>query len=201
MKAAGTRMSKEIPELKFLLSEVEKAYSRSVSTTTDFEALSVVIERDINERLSASTLKRLWGYVSNNSSPSLTTLNILSRFVGKRDFRTFCEDLKKMELFESSFFTSTFISASDLAPGDTVRIGWNPDRIVCLEYLGNFRFRVVQNYNSSLREGDEFECSSFFLGYPLYIPRILRNEEYTPSYIAGSANGLTTLELAQAIFN
>ena len=68
-------------------------------------------------------------------------------------------------------------------------------------HLGNFRFRVVQNYNSSLREGDEFECSSFFLGYPLYIPRILRNEEYTPSYIAGSANGLTTLELAQAIFN
>lgn len=188
-------MSKEIPELKFLLSEVEKSYGRSVSTTTDFEALSVVIEREINDRLSASTLKRLWGYVSNNSSPSLTTLNILSRFIGKNDFRTFCEDLKKMELFESSFFTSTFISASDLQPGDAIRIGWNPDRIVGLEYLGDFRFRVTRNMNSSLREGDEFEVSSFFLGYPLYIPRIFRNGEYTPSYIAGSVNGLTTLGL------
>ena len=195
MKANGIRMSKEIPELKFLLSEVEKSYGRRVNTTTDFEALSVVIERDINERLSASTLKRLWGYVSNYSSPSLTTLNILSRFVGKRDFRTFCEDLKKLAIFESSFFTTHFISASDLKPGDAVRIGWNPDRMVCLEYLGDFRFRVVQNLNSSLREGDEFECSSFFLGYPLYIPRVLRDGEYTPSYIAGSANGLTTLDL------
>lgn len=195
MKTTGIRMSKEIPELKFLLSEVEKSYGRSVSTTTDFEALSVVIERDINERLSASTLKRLWGYVSNNSSPSLTTLNILSRFVGKSDFRAFCEDLKKMELFESSFFTSTFISASDLRPGDAVRVGWNPDRMVGLEYLGDFRFRVTHNLNSSLREGDEFEVSSFFLGYPLYIPRIMREGEFTPSYIAGSVNGLTTLEL------
>ena len=188
-------MSKEIPELKFLLAEVEKTYGRSVSTTTDFEALSVVIERDINEMISSSTLKRLWGYVSNNSSPSLTTLNILSRFIGQKDFRTFCESLKKMELFESSFFTSTFISASDLEPGAIVRIGWNPDRVVHLEYLGSFHFRVQRNYNSSLQEGDEFDISSFFLGYPLYIPRILRGGQYTPSYIAGSVNGLTTLEL------
>lgn len=188
-------MSKEIPELKYLLAEVEKTYGRGVHTTTDFEALSVVIERDINERLSASTLKRLWGYVSNNSSPSLTTLNILSRFVGKDDFRTFCEDLKTKSAFESGFFTSLSVSTSDLRPGNAVRIGWNPDRIVCLEYLGEHRFRVTHNYNSSLQEGDEFEVSSFFLGYPLYIPRILRNGEYTPSYIAGSVNGLTTLEL------
>ena len=195
MKLNGTRMSKEIPELKFLLAEVEKTYGRSVSTTTDFEALSVVIERDINEMISSSTLKRLWGYVSNNSSPSLTTLNILSRFIGQKDFRTFCESLKKMELFESSFFSSTFISASDLEPGAIVRIGWNPDRVVHLEYLGSFHFRVQRNYNSSLQAGDEFDISSFFLGYPLYIPRILRGGQYTPSYIAGSVNGLTTLEL------
>jgi len=97
MKVNGHHMSKEIPELKFLLSEVEKAYGRGVHTTTDFEALSVVIEHDINERLSCSTLKRLWGYVSNHSSPSLATLNILSRYVGKRDFLAFCEAIKRRE--------------------------------------------------------------------------------------------------------
>lgn len=187
-------MSKEIPELKYLLSEVEKRYGRGVNTTTDFEALSVVIEHDINERLSSSTLKRLWGYVSNNSSPSLTTLNILSRYVGTRDFRAFCEDLMKWDLQESGFFTTSCILTSGLEKGARIRIGWNPDRLVLLEYQGDFLFRVLQNLNSSLQEGDEFEASSFFLGYPLYIPRILRDGDYTPSYIAGSVNGLTTLE-------
>ena len=54
--------------------------------------------------------------------------------------------------------------------------------MVHLEYLRDSRFRVQRNFNSSLQEGDEFEGSSFFLGYPLYIPRILRKGEYTPSF-------------------
>lgn len=49
------RMSKQIPELNYLLSEVEKHYGRRISTSTDFEALSVVIEHDINEMVSCFT--------------------------------------------------------------------------------------------------------------------------------------------------
>ena len=37
---------KNIPELSFLLSEVEKKYGRRVATSTDFETLSVVIEME-----------------------------------------------------------------------------------------------------------------------------------------------------------
>ena len=78
------RMRKEIPELNALLSEVERKYGRRIATSTDFEALSVVIEHEINEMISASTLKRLWGYVSSNPSPRVSTLDILSRYVGSR---------------------------------------------------------------------------------------------------------------------
>ena len=72
-------MSKNIPELTFLLSEVEKKYNRRIATTTDFESLSVVIEHTTGELLSSSTLKRLWGYVSLNPTPRISTLDILSR--------------------------------------------------------------------------------------------------------------------------
>lgn len=190
-----TMTGKEIPELKFLLAEVGRIYGRGIHTTTDFEALSVVIEHSINERISASTLKRMWGYVTNRSAPRLATLDILSRYVGKPDFRQFCETLKKSGLTESGLFSSVRISASDLAPGAVIRLGWNPDRLILLEYLGASRFRVRENLNSSLRAGDEFEASAFFLGYPLYIPAILRDGADLPAYIAGSINGLTTLEL------
>lgn len=50
---------KIIPELNCLLEEVEKVYGRKILTTTDFEALSVVLERETGEMLSSSTLKRL----------------------------------------------------------------------------------------------------------------------------------------------
>ncbi len=37
---------KAIPELKCLLDEVEKRYGRMICTTTDFEALAVVIQHE-----------------------------------------------------------------------------------------------------------------------------------------------------------
>ncbi len=43
-----------IPELTYLLSEVERKHNRRIATTTDFESLSVVIEHHTGELLSAS---------------------------------------------------------------------------------------------------------------------------------------------------
>lgn len=189
------RMSKQIPELNYLLSEVEKHYGRRISTSTDFEALSVVIEHDINEMVSSSTLKRLWGYVSSNPVPRISTLDVLSRYIGYRDYLDFCESVKNSPAFESGFFSSKCINVSELNSGSTVNIGWNPNRIVSLKYLGGYKFRVTDSLNSQLRAGDEFELTSFMLGYPLYIPRIFREGEYTPSYIAGSNDGLTALDV------
>ena len=38
-----------MPELAYLLDEVEQKYGRRIATTTDFESLSVVIEHQIGE--------------------------------------------------------------------------------------------------------------------------------------------------------
>ena len=64
-----------IPELTYLLSEVERKYNRRIATTNDFESLSVVIEHYTGELLSASTLKRLWGYVSLNPTPRVASFH------------------------------------------------------------------------------------------------------------------------------
>ena len=74
-------IQKDMPELAYLLEEVEKKYGRRIATTTDFEALSVVIEHQAGEMLYSSTLKRLRGYVSLSPTPRVATLDILSRFV------------------------------------------------------------------------------------------------------------------------
>ena len=109
--------NKDIPELNYLLTQVEKHYGRRVATTTDFEALSVFIEHETGELLSASTLKRLWGYVSSRPTPRKDTLDILSRFIGYRDFRMFCGSLKSTEAFASKFLTDDVVYCADLPAG------------------------------------------------------------------------------------
>lgn len=187
--------SAQIPELSFLLAVVEKTYGRKLTTTTDFESLSVVIEHETGGYISSSTLKRMWGYVSLNPTPRRSTLDILARYVGKRDFSTFCEDLKTVPDFESSFFTTKHIAVADLQEGAGITIGWAPNRVVVMKYLGNFLFEVISSANSKLEVGDRFELSNLMLGYPLYISRILRNGSYTPSYVAGRLEGLNLLEI------
>lgn len=187
--------NKIIPELNYLLKEVEKHYGRPLKTSANFEALSIVIERDLGEIISASTLKRLWGYVSLRPTPRMNTLNVLSKFIGKRDFATFCQNILDDEFNVSEFFTTKNICSSDLDKGTEIILGWAPNRIVLLRYDGQSTYTVMKSENSKLLTGDQFQAESFMLGYPLYIPRILRNGNYTPSYIAGTKEGLDRVDV------
>ena len=67
-----------------------------------------------------------------------------------------------------------------------------------LKYLGGSRYKVAKSENAKLLTGDEFVASQFMLGYPLFLDRILREGEYTPSYVAGKIEGLNYLEVTPA---
>lgn len=188
---------KEIPELQYLLELVEKQYGRKLSTTTDFESLSVIIEKATGDLLSSSTLKRLYGYVSLNTIPRKTTLDILSRFIGNRDYETFRISLSNDPQFSSRFFSAKTVTTSELKAGDRLRIGWPANRIVTLNYLGNDLFEVETSVNASLVKGDRFRQVSFMKGYPLYLSRILRDGDYTPAYVAGMNSGLNLIEIVK----
>ena len=188
---------KEIPELQYLLELVEKQYGRKLSTTTDFESLSVIIEKTTGELLSSSTLKRLYGYVSLNTVPRKTTLDILSRFIGNRDYETFRISLSNDPQFSSRFFSAKTVTTSELKAGDRLRIGWPAKRIVTLNYLGDDLFEVETSVNASLVKGDRFRQVSFMKGYPLYLSRILRDGDYTPAYVAGMNSGLNLIEIVK----
>jgi hypothetical protein len=54
-----------------------------------FEKLSSMILEKTGERLSVSTLKRIWGKVSYQHAPAKSTLNILARYAGYENWRSF----------------------------------------------------------------------------------------------------------------
>lgn len=128
--------------------------------------------------------------------PRMITLDILSQYIGYRDFRHFCEDLRSSDVFSSLFFTATTILSKDLSQGERLAIGWAPDRVVELTYLGEDLFEVKDGGTSQLKAGDKFLKSEFFLGKPLYIAKIFRGEDETPAYEAGKVGGLNLLKVS-----
>ena len=61
---------------------VEESADHAIATSNDFIFLSGEIQGRLNENLSVSTLKRLWGYVDGYASVRPSTLDILARFTG-----------------------------------------------------------------------------------------------------------------------
>ncbi|RFS13594.1 hypothetical protein D0T08_25765 [Emticicia sp. C21] len=59
----------------------------------DFERLNEQIFAETNVQISVSTLKRIFGKASYNSSPSLTTLNTLAQFIGFANWRDFAKSI------------------------------------------------------------------------------------------------------------
>ncbi len=80
-----------------LREKVEEATNRKPKTPKDFDILSETIFEKTHERLSATTLKRVWGYLTVSSSPRVSTLDILAQFIDYHDWKDFCQQTAVVE--------------------------------------------------------------------------------------------------------
>lgn len=180
----------EIEELKLL---VEQRYGKKLYTTTDFDEFSLTLQKKHGLAVSSSTMKRLYGYVGDSHKPRVATLDMLAKYIGYNDYTAFVAWLKKSTRYNSSFFDANQLVSSDIQPGGVVEIGWAPNRLLRLVYLGESTYRIVEAVNSKLRVGDVFVTGCFIKGQPLYLPYIERKGEHTPPFVAGRNGGLSIM--------
>lgn len=111
-----------------LREEIESFVDRKMKTPKDFDFLAEQIFDKLHENVSSTTLKRIWGYLSESSSPRLSTLDILAQFVEYKDWDEFCH--QEITQKESSSIPSRhrFFSWKILVPLAVVvialLIGW-----------------------------------------------------------------------------
>ncbi|RDY60035.1 hypothetical protein [Flagellimonas nanhaiensis] len=78
--------------IQYLVAQVEEQLGWGSGTNwsnKDFEELSDRIFESTKKRLSVTTLKRIWGRAELIANPSSATLDILSEFIGHRNWREF----------------------------------------------------------------------------------------------------------------
>ena len=80
--------------IKQLRRAVERTLGRKMQTNKDFDCLSDSVYDQTHAKISTTTLKRLWGYLSEGVTPRRYTLDQLAHFVGYDDFDAFCASLE-----------------------------------------------------------------------------------------------------------
>lgn len=190
-------VSVNIPEIFALRQRVEDTFGQPLATHNAFIALVEAIDAALREHLSESTLERLWSYSTRGADAiSVRTLDVLSRYVGAASWKDFCACLKASSPIESEAFSGDSVISTRLAPGARLQLGWMPDRLVTVTYIGQNRFVVEESLNSSLQPGDSFECLQLQTGRPLYLDRFRRaGSSAEARYVAGERHGLTTLKV------
>lgn len=188
-------IKRNIPQISALRQHVERRFGKKLAVHADFQALTAAIEAALRLHISETTLERVWGYSTRGyDTVSLHTLNVLAAYAEGCSWEDFCKLLQEGTNCESDFFNTEHIDSRELTEGDRLRIGWLPNRICEIRYLGENRFLAERCENSKLQAGDTFSCLQFTLGHPLTMTDLCRNNSLIgPTYVVGQKNGLTTL--------
>lgn len=183
------------PSLQHLIHCLEQSLGRKPHTPRDFDAFSEIISNATGETISASTLKRLWGYRKTEGRPFTSTLDILARFLLYRDFSNFLASEASIgggrNAKQEHFIATPCIISSDLSIGQLLQIRWWPNCHVVIRHEGYSRFTVVEATNTILSADDTFRCQVFINSEPLYLYDLTHNCRTQLLYVLGTIDGIT----------
>lgn len=185
-----------IPEIVFLRHRVEEKLGKGLEVHSDFVKFVTVIETEMHQHISETTLERVWRYSTRKlDTVSTHTLNLLAQYAEGVSWHDFCEKLYSDGVCESNLFSAEIIYTKDLAVGDRIEFCWMPNRRCIVRYVGEERFEAEECHNSKLQDGDTFLCSEFILGRELkmFCLKTKDDQSGTLMYVAGTNHGLTTL--------
>ncbi len=176
--------------IQYLLKRIETSFGTKPVTARHFDKLRLSIYDRTAILLSATTLKRLWGYLDEPVEPRRNTLDVLSRYAGWKSWQEFCDN-SKTENLESGPVDNTRIDVRrELKKGDIVALTWVPGRLCRARCLGDDRFEVIEAQGTRLQVGDRFHTAYIIADAPLYLSNLTRGGSDLGTYVCGSKTGI-----------
>jgi len=177
---------------ELLKQEVERMMGRQLKEARDFEELSELLSSHTRERLSPTTLKRLWGYLHNEEVQTRRyTLDILARLVGFHDYEDFLSRADGLDEVQSGILSESGITTDGMMRGQRLVITWRPGRRIVVRHLGDSRFEIVEAENTKLNVGDTFRCHLMIQHEPLYLDDVMHLGGPAMTYVAGQRDGVS----------
>lgn len=183
-------------EINLILKEnIERAFGHRIKSPREFDALRQSIFKRTGVLLSATTLKRFWGYIIDQKSLRRSTLDVLSRYAGWSDWESLKAGMPNSEIESGPIHKRHINVAEGMTSGEALEISWLPDRTIRIEYHDNGFFEIIDAENTRLKAGDLFRCSLICEGEPLYAEHLIRDGKDLGVYLCGRKNGITVIKL------
>ena len=169
---------------------IEESIGRAVESPKGFDQLKQQIETRTGEVISTSTLKRFWGYLPGDTVPRLHTLNIMSRFLGYKNWQDYQKNNLQEERQSNPVMVRHLNVQDELCVGDHLRLTWHPNRVCVVEYQGSLHFKVLESEQTRIQVGNTFDCSLIIENEPLYIDNLRQGDATPVAYVCGKKTGV-----------
>ena len=178
-----------------ILKRIKEESGLALNKSVDFEILAQAIYDKTKEHLGVNTLRRIFGYKIEKVNPRKSTLDILARYLGFSDYEALVLELGE-DANISAFAPIECLEISQLNLGDRIKIHYEPNRSLILEFLGDSLFKVVEvNGSKNLQSGDELVISQVAVGHRLVVPHVYRLGKDLGVYEAAKSKGILGVEL------
>ncbi len=178
-------------KLDQLRKAVEETFGRTPGSPTDFDRLSYEILSATSNKLGVSTLKRFWGYINSPYNATYTTLSVLARYAGFRDWDAFCSHYK---VDDSNFSTTKLMVPASLKIGAVVKAEWASDKSVKIKKIADpNRFEVMESTNIKLQPNDTLSLDVLIVGEKLIATDCRRATHHLGTYIAARNQGIASI--------
>ena len=155
-------------------------------------ALELSIYEETGEHLGLTTLKRIFGFAEYSNLPRKSTLDILSKYVGFKNYSEFKTKNPEGEI-NSDFTEVELIDCEKLGKGERIKLRYHPDRQLKLMNLGGDKFEVIAVSGGKLREGDTLTIHQIVKGFELVVSEVERDGKSLGSYVAARQGGIISI--------
>lgn len=180
-------------DIRALTASIEEAIGYKITGPKNFTRLMNFILERTGEYVSATTLKRIWGYLDEPLKTRYNTLSILVRAIGYIDYNDFLQRNHnapcETKIPSSEKYGKSIDVLTDLETGDRIDLFWNPGRECKIRYLGDLTFIVEDSKLTRLKPRDTFRCHLIIAGHPLYLSSLKHGRARPTAYICGKIHG------------
>src|ERR1700741_3347785 len=171
--------------------QIETKSGISIRYSKDCDLLSEKIYEECKLKLSASTLRRLFGFGKTTNEVRVHTLDVISNYLGYPSWDDLIQPLDKSRKHRQQIITE--LKTNKLKIGERFIYNYKPHAEVEIEYLGKSYFKVISAKDSKLKINDIFQASVLTLHHPLFILEVERNGKPLGKIIEAKVSGVTSI--------
>jgi hypothetical protein len=176
---------------KLIKQKIQERHGQAVRYPKDCDRLADHISEVCRATLSASTLRRLMGFVNGMNEPRLYTLDVIAEYLGYKGW----DEL--LASFESTYSEPEPVieklNPEQVKNGQAIRLTYEPAKVVDIKKKGAL-FVVVSTNEKRLLVNDDVKFRTVELYYPLTFTCLLRAGNNLGRVQLGAVSGITSIK-------